>query len=258
MAETPLLEVRGLTVSVRGGAGRHVILSAVDMAIAPGEILGLAGGSGAGKTTLARAILRLIKVEAGVILFEGADLTHLKGASLRAIRPRLQMVFQDPMAAFNPRSRVERLIGTPLHIWTSAGKAALRERTRELLDIVGLPERFLRRYPHELSGGQRQRVAIARALATDPSLIVLDEPVSALDVSVRAQILNLLLEIRDRKGTALLFIAHDLAVMAAFCDRLCVMDGGRIVESGSPSRLVASPHAAMTRSLVQAAPLMKF
>ncbi|WP_413989163.1 ABC transporter ATP-binding protein [Labrys okinawensis] len=258
MAEAPLLDIRGLASSVRDGGGRHVLLSGVDMAVAPGEIVGLAGGSGSGKTTLARAILRLIDIDAGTILFEGRDLTRLEGAGLRRVRPRLQMVFQDPMAAFNPRARVERVIGDPLRIWKQAAPAEQRRRIGELLDIVGLPERLLQRYPHELSGGQRQRVAIARAIATDPRLIVLDEPVSALDVSVRAQILNLLLDIRGRLGMALLFIAHDLAVMAAFCDRLCVMDRGRIVEEGAPQLLVAAPQAEMTRFLVEAAPKMKF
>jgi peptide/nickel transport system ATP-binding protein len=258
MADAPLLEIKGVTSTVRTGAGRQTILAGVDLTVASGEIVGLAGGSGSGKTTLARAVLRLIDIESGSILFEGRELTRLRGGALRQIRPRLQMVFQDPMAAFNPRARVERLIGDPLRIWQSASGTEQRRRIAELLDTVGLPERLLGRYPHELSGGQRQRVAIARALATEPALIVLDEPVSALDVSVRAQILNLLLDIRERRGTALLFIAHDLAVMAAFCDRLCVMDQGRIVESGSPHALVAAPQAEMTRFLVEAVPKMKF
>ncbi len=258
MAEPPLLEIRGLGASVRTGTRRQAILSGVDLAVGRGEIVGLAGGSGSGKTTLARAVLRLIETDSGSILFEGRDLARLKGAALRRVRPRLQMVFQDPMAAFNPRARVARLIGDPLRIWGPASGPARHLRVRELLDRVGLPEPLLERLPHELSGGQRQRVAIARALATDPALIVLDEPVSALDVSVRAQILNLLLDIRERQGTSLLFIAHDLAVMAAFCDRLCVMDRGRIVESGPAQALVAAPQAEMTRFLVDAVPKIKF
>lgn len=258
MAEMPLLDVRALKSSVRTGAGRQAILSGVDLAIAPGEIVGLAGGSGSGKTTLARVILRLIEPDSGSILFEGRDLTQVRGAALRQIRPRLQMVFQDAMAAFNPRATVGRVIGDPLRIWQSGSLDGRRRRVAELLDGVGLSERLMERFPHELSGGQRQRIAIARALATDPALIVLDEPVSALDVSVRAQILNLLLDIRERTGTALLFIAHDLAVMAAFCDRLCVMDSGRIVESGPPHVLVAAPQEKMTRFLVDAVPKMKF
>ena len=253
-----LLEIEALCSSVRGPAGRHAILDGIDLAIAPGEIVGLAGGSGAGKTSLARAILRLHPVDAGSIRFEGREITHLAGKALRRIRPRLQMVFQDPLAAFNPRARVERVIGDPLRIWHSLSQAQERQRILALMERVGLPERLLGRFPHELSGGQRQRVAIARALATDPALIILDEPVSALDVAVRAQILNLLLDIREKAGTALLFIAHDLAVMAALCDRLCVMDAGRIVESGSPDRLVAVPQSEMTRLLVAAAPKMRF
>ncbi|CAM5762737.1 ABC transporter ATP-binding protein [Labrys miyagiensis] len=258
MSEGPLLEITGLASSVRAAGRRHQILSGVGMAIGRGEIVGLAGGSGSGKTTLARAILRLIDIDEGSILFEGRDLTRLAGSALRQVRSRLQMVFQDPMAAFNPRARVERIIGDPLSIWKRGGEREQRRGVEELLGRVGLPSRLLRRYPHELSGGQRQRVAIARALATDPRLIVLDEPVSALDVSVRAQILNLLLDIREREGTALLFIAHDLAVMSAFCDRLCVMDRGRIVEAGPPHLLVAAPQAEMTRFLVQAVPKMRF
>ena len=253
-----LLEIEALCGSVRGPAGRHAILDGIDLAIAPGEIVGLAGGSGAGKTSLARAILRLHPVDAGSIRFEGREITHLAGKALRRIRPRLQMVFQDPLAAFNPRARVERVIGDPLRVWHSLSRIQERQRILALMERVGLPEQLLGRFPHELSGGQRQRVAIARALATDPALIILDEPVSALDVAVRAQILNLLLDIREKAGTALLFIAHDLAVMAALCDRLCVMDAGRIVESGPPDRLVAVPQSEMTRLLVAAAPKMRF
>jgi peptide/nickel transport system ATP-binding protein len=253
-----LLEIEALCSSVRGPAGRHAILDGIDLAIAPGEIVGLAGGSGAGKTSLARAILRLHPVDAGSIRFEGREITHLAGKALRRIRPRLQMVFQDPLAAFNPRARVERVIGDPLRIWHSLSQVQERQRILALMERVGLPERLLGRFPHELSGGQRQRVAIARALATDPALIILDEPVSALDAAVRAQILNLLLDIREKAGAALLFIAHDLAVMAALCDRLCVMDAGRIVESGPPDRLVAVPQSEMTRLLVAAAPKMRF
>ncbi|MFC2253770.1 ABC transporter ATP-binding protein [Labrys portucalensis] len=253
-----LLEIEALCSSVRGPAGRHAILDGVDLAIAPGEIVGLAGGSGAGKTSLARAILRLNPVDSGSIRFEGREITYLAGKALRHIRPRLQMVFQDPLAAFNPRARVERVIGDPLRIWHSLSRTQERQRILALMERVGLPERLLGRFPHELSGGQRQRVAIARALATDPALIVLDEPVSALDVAVRAQILNLLLDIREKANTALLFIAHDLAVMAALCDRFCVMDAGRIVESGPPDLLVAVPQSEMTRLLVAAAPKMRF
>ncbi|QEN86100.1 ABC transporter ATP-binding protein [Labrys sp. KNU-23] len=253
-----LLEIEALHSSIRGPGGRHAILDGVDLAIAPGEIVGLAGGSGAGKTSLARAILRLNPVDSGSIRFEGREITRLAGTALRHIRPRLQMVFQDSLAAFNPRARVERVIGDPLRIWHALSREQERRRILALMARVGLPERLIGRFPHELSGGQRQRVAIARALATDPALIILDEPVSALDVAVRAQILNLLLDIREKAGTALLFIAHDLAVMAALCDRLCVMDAGRIVEAGPPDRLVAVPQAEMTRLLVAAAPKMRF
>lgn len=253
-----LLEIEALRASVRGPHGRQPILDGVDLAVAPGEIVGLAGGSGAGKTSLARAILRLNPIDSGAIRFEGRDISQLRGSALRRIRPRLQMVFQDPLAAFNPRARVERVIGDPLRIWQALSAAQAKRRILALMERVGLPERLIGRFPHELSGGHRQRVAIARALATEPALIILDEPVSALDVAVRAQILNLLLDIREKAGTALLFIAHDLAVMAALCDRLCVMDAGRIVEAGPPDRLVAVPQAEMTRLLVAAVPKMRF
>ncbi len=253
-----LLEIEALRSSVPGPGGRHGVLDGVDLVVAPGEIVGLAGGSGAGKTSLARAILRLSPIDSGSIRFEGREIAHLAGAALRGIRPRLQMVFQDPLAAFNPRARVERVIGDPLRIWHSLSLQQERQRILALMARVGLPERLISRYPRELSGGQRQRVAIARALATDPALIILDEPVSALDVAVRAQILNLLLDIREQAGTALLFIAHDLAVMTALCDRLCVMDAGRIVEAGPPERLVAAPQAEMTRLLISAVPKMRF
>jgi len=257
MADGPLLDISGLRCSFRQGGRRLEALAGVDLSIGRGEIVGLAGGSGAGKTTLARAVLRLVEPDSGVIMFEGADVTRLGGAALRRLRPRLQLVFQDPMAAFNPRARVERVIGDPLRIWNGGSPAARRLRIEALLDSVGLSGRLLRRFPHELSGGQRQRVAIARALVTNPALIVLDEPVSALDVSVRAQILNLLLDIRDRTGVAYLFIAHDLAVMAAFCDRLAVMDRGQIVEEGPPETLISAPQAEATRALVAAAPVFR-
>ncbi|MDQ0391273.1 ABC transporter ATP-binding protein [Labrys monachus] len=252
MADGPLLAIRDLRCSFRQSGRRFEALAGVDLAIGRGEILGLAGGSGAGKTTLARAILRLIEPDSGSIAFDGVDLTALAGAALRRMRPRLQLVFQDPMAAFNPRARVEQVVGDPLRVQGSEAPKARRRRIEALLDSVGLPAGLMQRFPHELSGGQRQRVAIARALATDPALVVLDEPVSALDVSVRAQILNLLLDIRDRTGVAYLFIAHDLAVMAAFCDRLAVMEGGRIVEAGTPETLIALPQTATTRNLIAA------
>jgi peptide/nickel transport system ATP-binding protein len=257
VSEAPLLDVSHLRCSFRQGGIRVEALAGVDLSIRRGEILGLAGGSGSGKTTLARTILRLIDPDAGTIRFEGDDITRLRGAALRRMRPRLQLVFQDPMAAFNPRARVERVIGDPLHIREGGSQQRRRQRIVALLDSVGLPAGLMQRFPHELSGGQRQRVAIARALATNPALIVLDEPVSALDVSVRAQILNLLLDIRERTGVAYLFIAHDLAVMAAFCDQIAVMDAGKIVEIGTPEALISSPQAQMTRLLIEAAPKMR-
>ena len=257
MDEAPLLQVSGLCKSFGRRRHRTVALQGVDLAVGRGETLALAGASGSGKTTLARCLLRLIEPDAGAIRFDGIDLAGLSAGGLRAIRPRVQMVFQDPMAAFNPRATVARIIEDPLRVHDLAPSARRPAAVRDLLARVSLPAEIAERRPHEISGGQRQRVAIARAIATRPDLIVLDEPVSSLDVSIRAQILNLLMDIQDETGVSYLFISHDLAVVRAIARRVAVMEAGRIVESGEPSEVFAAPGAPATRAMVRAVPRLR-
>jgi len=248
---TPLLEARGLTRTFRSRGRVVAALDGVDLAIAPGESVGLVGASGSGKTTLARVLLRLIEPDAGTVRFEGEDLLALRGATLRRARARLQMVFQDPLAAFNPRATVGRVIDDPLRVHGVPDRA---KRIATLLDRVGLAPGLAARAVHEISGGQRQRVAIARAIATAPSLIVLDEPVSALDVSVRAQILKLLVDLQAETGVAYLFVSHDLGVVRAVTRRVVVMEAGRVVETGGTEAVLAHPQSAATIALVAAVP----
>ena len=252
MAET-LLEIRGLTKSYAG----VVALGGVDIDVAAGETVALAGGSGSGKSTLARCLLRLIEADAGSISFAGTDLLALRGAALRTIRPRIQMVFQDPMAAFNPRATVARILEDPLRLHGIVPPGERRQAVLALLDQVRLPAALADRRPHEISGGQRQRVAIARAMATRPALVVLDEPASALDVSVRAQVLNLLLDIQAQTGVGYLIISHDLAVVRAVASRVAVMHQGRIVETGDTDRVFADPQSEVTRALIAAVPKLR-
>jgi peptide/nickel transport system ATP-binding protein len=254
VSNAPLLEIRGLCKSFKRRGRTTIALRGVDLAIERGETLALAGASGSGKTTLARCIMRLIEADTGAIKFNGIDLTALRGAPLRVLRRRIQMVFQDPMAAFNPRATVARIIEDPLRVQRLEPSAERSAAVRRLLARVSVPADIADRRPHELSGGQRQRVAIARAIASRPDLIVLDEPVSSLDVSVRAQILNLLMDLQDETGVAYLFISHDLAVVRAVARRVAVMDAGRIVESGEPSQVLAAPREQATRALVRAVP----
>ena len=254
-----LLEVRHLKVHF---PVKHGLLSrakdyvrAVDdvsFAIAPGETVGLVGESGCGKTTLGRTILRLIEPTAGQILFEGAN---LNGADLRVFRRKAQMIFQDPYGSLNPRMTVEDIIGEALDIHRLAPNAtARRERVQALLADVGLDPSHARRYPHEFSGGQRQRIGIARALAVQPKLIVCDEPVSALDVSVQAQIINLLQDLQREHSIAYLFVAHDLAVVEHISRRILVMYLGRIVESGDAKAVCRAPKHPYTQALLSAVP----
>lgn len=262
---TPLIEVRGLTMRypIQGGfldgflPGHRWTLTAlnsVDLDIAPGEIFSLVGESGSGKTTLGRALLRLVEPTSGEVRFRGEDVLSMGPARLRAARRDLQMVFQDPWSSLNPRLTVGQILGEVLHVHDIAKGAAAKARVRELLDLVGLPPEAADRYPRHFSGGQRQRIGIARALAVDPEFIVADEPVSAVDVSVQAQIMNLLLDLRERLGLTLLMIAHDLSVVRYVSDRVAVMYLGQIVENAPAAEIFANPRHPYTRGLMAAAP----
>lgn len=253
MTSGALLEARNLRKAFRG----VVALDGVDLDLLPGETLALAGASGSGKTTLARCILRLIEADAGSIRFSGEEIVGLGGGRLRALRPRMQMVFQDPAAAFNPRATIGRIVGDPLRIHRLVPRRERAGAVKELLARVGLPPDFVERRPHEVSGGERQRVAIARAIATKPDLIVFDEPVSSLDVSVRARILNLLLDLQEQSGAAYLFVSHDLAVVRAVAKRVAIMSAGRIVEIGATEDVLKAPQAQATHDLVAAVPRLR-
>jgi peptide/nickel transport system ATP-binding protein len=228
--------------------GRHQALADLGFSVAAGEIVALIGESGSGKTTAARAIMGLVGVASGRIEFRGKDITHAKGAARRALWAEMQMVFQDPSASLSPRLDIGAIIAEPLQAHGERAAAA-RVRAGELLALVGLPASALSTRPTSLSGGQRQRVAIARALALAPKLIVADEPMSALDVSVKAQIASLFLDIRDRTGTAFLIVAHDLALMAGIADSAVVLQSGRLVEAGPMAAMMAAPAQPYTAML---------
>ncbi|MCP8938305.1 ATP-binding cassette domain-containing protein [Alsobacter sp. SYSU M60028] len=256
MSERPdiLLSVQGLskTFPTRGGLVRAV--EDVSFDVRRGSIVGLVGESGSGKTTAGRCVLRLVEPSAGRVVFDGVDLAALPARDMRAWRRRMQIVFQDPYSSLNPRLRVEDIIGEALDTHGLARGGKRRERVAELLRRVGLDPEHARRFPHEFSGGQRQRIGIARALAVEPEFIVADEPVSALDVSVQAQVLNLLQDLQKAYGLTMLFIAHDLSVVEYLCDEVVVMYLGRVMERG-PSRLVyGAPRHPYTRALLSAAP----
>jgi oligopeptide transport system ATP-binding protein len=257
-----LLAVRGLRVEypVRAGwlARRRLTVKAVDgvdLELGQGETLGLVGESGCGKSTLGNAVLGIVRPTGGAVIFEGADLAGLDAAGLRLARRHMQMIFQDPYGSLNPRMRVGESVGEPLLVRGLLRGAALRARVGELLELVGLDAGHAGRYPHEFSGGQRQRVGIARALALQPKLVVCDEPVSALDVSVRSQILNLLADLQRRLGMAYLFISHDLSVVRHVSDRVAVMYLGRIVELAPRDALFARPFHPYTEALMSAIPV---
>ena len=245
--------------SVFGAAPLRCILDGIDLDVAAGECVGLVGESGSGKTTLARTVLRLYEPQRGSIEFGGRDITHLAEPALRPLRERLQMIFQDPLSALNPRHRIGEIVVQPLlsfgRLGLSASAAARDAAARNLLAQVSLPPGFAARFPHELSGGQRQRVGIARAIALQPDLIVADEIVSGLDVSTQARILLLLRELRDRMGLAMLFVTHDLSVVRILCDRVVVMQGGRIVEAGATQAVFEAPRHGYTKALLEAIPL---
>ncbi len=255
-----MYEVRDLHLSLPdmtrkpmfGAAPRIDILNGLSFDVPKGAVLGIVGGSGSGKSTLGRAMLRLLEPTQGTITFDGRDITHLDEPSLRPMRQRLQMIFQDPMSSLNPRRRVGGIIAGPLKLH---GMDGLPARVDEALDMVGLPRSFAARFPHELSGGQRQRVGIARAIALRPDFILADEIVSGLDVSSQAQVLNLLEELVRELGLTLAFISHDLSVIRRLCSHVIVLHQGVIVEKAATADLFAAPKAAYTRELLAAIPL---
>ncbi len=227
----------------------------VSFSIERGQTLGLVGESGSGKTTIARTLVRLYRPTSGHMLFDDLDLATLHGEALRQVRQRIQMVFQDPFASLNPRYTIGSLISEPMNIYRIAAGQELRDRTEELLRVVGLRPEYVNRYPHEFSGGQRQRIAIARALAVNPEFIVADEPVSALDVSVRAQVLNLLQRLQRQFHLTYLFISHDLSIIRHVADRIAVMYLGKIVELSDRDELYAAPKHPYTKALLSAVPI---
>jgi len=263
VSDGPLLEVRDLAkhYPVKSGVliGRQVgsvcAVDGVDFEGAAGETLGLVGESGCGKSTLCRTVLRLTDPTAGSIRFEGRELAGLSQRQLRPLRRQMQMIFQDPYASLNPRKRVGEIVGTPLAIQGLASGAELRRQVRELLDRVGLAAEHYNRYPHEFSGGQRQRIGIARALSTRPKLILADEPVSALDVSIRAQIVNLLEDLQREMGIAYVFVAHDIGIVRHISDRIAVMHEGKLVEQGPVDRVCEQPRDPYTKKLLAAVPV---
>lgn len=259
--EQPMLKVSNLSKTFvlgsrfqRNGIQHLQAIKDVSFEVVKGEVLGLVGESGCGKSTLGRTILRLYDVTQGQILFNGRDITHLSQRALRPLRSEMQMVFQDPYSSLNPRRRVGDLIAEPLRVHGYGNEEKVRTRLLELMDLVNLPEDFLKRYPHEFSGGQRQRIGIARAMALSPSLIVADEPVSALDVSVQAQIVNLFMDLQAKLGLTYVFVAHDLSVVRQIATRTAVMYLGTMVELGETDRVLHSPSHPYTAALISAVP----
>ena len=258
---TPLLEIRSLRkyFPVYGGLLSHVVaevkaVEQVSFDIHEGETLGLVGESGCGKTTVGRMSIRLIDPTAGEVRFQGKDILTLGRKEMAALRPRMQIIFQDPYSSLNPRFSVERIIGEAMQIHGVANGGNLRQKIGEVMEKVGLSSKYMKRYPHEFSGGQRQRIGIARALALNPAYIVCDEPVSALDVSIQAQIINLLQDLQAQEGIAMLFISHDLNVVKHLSQRTAVMYLGRIVETAPTATLNEEPAHPYTKALLAAKP----
>src|SRR5260221_2315698 len=259
----PLISIRDLTVHfpLAGGSlfrrSRHVVkaVDGVTLDISPGETLGLVGESGCGKSTLGRAILRLTEPTGGQILFRGNDLAQLSKSTMREQRRHLQIIFQDPYASLNPRMTISQIIGEPLATFQLAKGRAKEERVQELMEMVGLSARFRKRYPHEFSGGQRHRIGIARALAVDPEFIVADEPISALDVSIQAQIMNLLDRLRRQQNLTYLFISHDLRAIQHVSDRVAVMYLGKIVELADGKAVYKNALMTYNKTLNSAVPV---
>ena len=263
VASKTLLDIRDLKMHfplTRGIIMQRVVgyvraVDGVTFSIERGQTLGLVGESGSGKTTIGRTIIRLYKPTAGQILLGDQDLAKLEGEAMRNMRRRVQMVFQDPFASLNPRFTIGALIAEPMHIYNLGSSQEIRDRTAELLRVVGLRAEYIDRYPHEFSGGQRQRIAVARALSINPEFIIADEPVSALDVSVRAQVLNLLQGLQQQFGLTYLFVSHDLSVVRHVADRIAVMYLGKIVELSDRDELYAAPKHPYTKALLSAIPI---
>lgn len=255
-----LLRVRGLAVHIplgKGWTGRRELVRAVDgvdFHLRRGEVLGLVGESGSGKTTLGRSVLRLVEPTRGTIEFDDEDFRALRGRRLRKMRRRLQIVFQDPYASLSPRMQIGQIVAEPIRLHGIVPVPEIKNRVLQLLSRVGIEPYFYHRYPHEMSGGQRQRVAIARVLGLEPELIVADEPVSALDVSVQAQILNIFMELKRREGIAMLFVSHDLSVVERIADRVAVLYRGLILEHAETDALIQNPLHPYTRALLSAVP----
>jgi ABC-type glutathione transport system ATPase component len=256
VAPDPLIRIENLRTWFTPTAGAEPVKAVDDVSleIHRGEVLGLVGESGSGKSTLGRSILKLVPITDGQIHFEDTELSSLEGRTLKQFRHRMQMIFQDPYASLNPRMTVYDTLAEPLLLHGLVNKAGLDQAIRELMDNVGLARAFVRKYPHEFSGGQRQRIAIGRALATRPEFIVADEPVSALDVTIQAQILDLLADLTKEYGLTMLFISHDLAVIRQIADRIAVMYHGKLVEEGSTAQVFETPREDYTRSLLAAIP----
>lgn len=252
----PLISIRDLKVHFKLGGNRVVkAVDGVTLDIYPGETLGLVGESGCGKSTLGRAILRLTEPTSGQVFYRDRDLAHLSGRQLREERRHLQIIFQDPYASLNPRMTVGQIVREPLETFRLARGTEAEQRVQELLETVGLSKRFIKRYPHEFSGGQRQRIGIARALAVDPDFIVADEPISALDVSIQAQIMNLLEKLRREKNLTYLFISHDLRAIRHVSDRVAVMYLGKLVEIADARTIYQEPLMPYTKALISAVPV---
>lgn len=246
--------VRSQSIFGRSKGTVHAV-DGVSVTVRKGRTLGVVGESGCGKSTLARVMSRLLEPTAGRVLLEGEDITHLQGSSLRTVRSKMQMVFQDPYSSLNPRHSVGQIISTPLRFQDGHDPKGDKSRVQDLMQLVGLNPEHYNRYPHEFSGGQRQRIGIARALAVSPKLIVADEPVSALDVSIQAQILNLLENLQINLGLSFVFIAHDLAVVRHIADEVAVMYLGKVVEYGDPKAIYGSSSHPYTRALLSAVPV---
>ncbi|WP_432343839.1 ABC transporter ATP-binding protein [Shinella yambaruensis] len=254
MTEAPLLSVRGLAKHYQTRGATLKILQDISFDIAKGEVVGLVGESGSGKTTIGRSVLRLIEPSAGAVVFDGDDLTTLSGGEMRRRRPRMQYIFQDPYASLSPRMTIGEILTEGLKIQGIGSRAERLERARKALEQVELPPDAINRYAHEFSGGQRQRIGIARALTLAPDFIVADEPVSALDVSIQAQVVNLMRDLQQRLGLTMLFISHDLAVVEYICDRVIVLYLGRIMEIATSEDLYARPQHPYTQALMSAIP----